>query len=267
MVVAERLRDTVALVAGGGGEIGAAIAQRLAREGAKVVVADLAPARARACADAIAAAGGAATAIACDVADAASAQAAVAQAAAAFGRLTGLVNVAAAVTPNGTVETLSLADWNAALAVNLTGAFLMCKYAVPQIRAAGGGTIINIASQLGHLGVPERAHYCATKAALLHLTRVLAIDHAKDRIRANTISPGAIDTERSSAKYGGREKAAKIHGPKHLLGRTGRVDEVAAAAAYLASEDASFVTGADILVDGGYVAFKGTVDENLRVRA
>jgi NAD(P)-dependent dehydrogenase (short-subunit alcohol dehydrogenase family) len=264
MAMSERLNGTVALVAGGGGEIGAAIALRFAQEGAKLVVADLVLAKAQACADAIARAGGAAAAVACDVADPASAEAAVAQGARAFGRLTCLVNVAAAVTPNGTVEKLSLEDWNKALAVNLTGAFLMCKYAVPQLRAAGGGTIINIASQLGHLGVPERAPYCTTKAALLHFTRVLAMDHARDHIRANTISPGAISTERSSAKYGGKEKAGKIHGPKHLLGRTGRVEEVAAAAAFLASNDASFVTGTDILVDGGYVVFKGTVDETLR---
>ena len=101
-----------------------------------------------------------------DVADEASASAVVASAIEAFGRLTTLVNVAAAVTPDGTVETLSLEEWNRAISVNLTGAFLMCKYAVPQMRRSGGGCIINIASQLGHLGVPLRSPYCTTKAAL-----------------------------------------------------------------------------------------------------
>ena len=94
------------------------------------------------------------------------------------------------MTPDGTVETLPLDEWNRAIGVNLTGAFLMCKYAVPQMRRAGGGCIINIASQLGHLGVPLRSPYCTTKAALLHFTRILAMDHAVDHIRANTISPG-----------------------------------------------------------------------------
>ena len=179
-----------------------------------------------------------------------------------MGRLTTLVNVAAAVTPDGTVETLPLEEWNRAISVNLTGAFLMCKYAVPQLRQSGGGCIINIASQLGHLGVPLRSPYCTTKAALLHFTRILAMDHAVDRIRANTISPGFILTERSSRSSGGKEKARVRMGPQHLLNRPGEPEEIAAGAAYLASDDAAFVTGTDLLIDGGYVAFKGKLGPN-----
>jgi NADP-dependent 3-hydroxy acid dehydrogenase YdfG len=171
-----RLAQRVALVTGGGGEIGGAICRRFAAEGAEVAIADLDPAKSEAVARAIAGSGGPALALEVDVADEASAKDAVERTVASFGRLTTLVNVAATVTPDGTVETLSLDDWNKAIAVNLTGAFVMCKYAVPALRRAGGGSIINIASQLGHLGVPLRSPYCTSKAALIHFTRILAMD-------------------------------------------------------------------------------------------
>jgi NAD(P)-dependent dehydrogenase (short-subunit alcohol dehydrogenase family) len=254
-----RIAERVALITGGGGEIGSAIARRFAHEGAKVAIADLDPVKSQAVARAIIASGGQAHALAVDVSDERSAKAAVTQTIDAFSKLTTLVNVAAAVTPDGTVETLTLAQWTHAIGVNLTGAFLMCKYAVPQMRRAGGGSIINIASQLGHLGVPLRSPYCTTKAALLHFTRILAMDHAVDKIRANTISPGFILTERSSARSGGKDQARARNGPRHLLNRPGEPEEIAAGAIYLASDDASFVTASDLLIDGGYIAFKGTI--------
>jgi len=255
-----KLAGRVALVTGGGGEIGSAICRRFAQEGASVVAADLVRAKAQAVAQAIADEGGKALAVEVDIADPRSAEAAVAAAVAAFGRLTTLVNVAAApVSPPATVDAMPLADWSKEVSVNLTGTFLMCKYAVPELRRAGGGTIITIASQLGHLGVPERAAYCTTKAALIHFTRILAMDHARDRIRANSISPGFILTERSSAGSGGKENARKVMGPKHLLNRPGMPDEIAAGALYLASDESAFVTGTDLLIDGGYVVFKGEV--------
>jgi NAD(P)-dependent dehydrogenase (short-subunit alcohol dehydrogenase family) len=180
-----------------------------------------------------------------------------------LGKLTTLVNVAAAVTPDGTVESLTFAQWNEALGVNLTGAFLMCKYAVPEIRKAGGGTIVNIASQLGQIGVPGRAPYSTSKAALIQFTKCLAGDHARDGIRANSLSPGGVDTERTVRRFGTREAANKARGPFHLLGRTGRVDEIAAGALFLASEQSSFMTGADLLLDGGYLAFKGLLPQSV----
>lgn len=253
----DRMKGHVALITGGGGEIGSAIALRLAREGAEVVVSDLNPAKAKATAQKVIAAGGLASATGIDVSKPASCEEAVEAAMAAFGKLTTLVNVAATITPDGTVETLSLEQWNNALDVNLTGAFLTCKYAVPRMRAAGGGSIINIASQLGHLGVQHRSPYCTTKAALIFFTRILAMDHAVDNIRANSISPGFILTDRSSARVGGKDKARVINGPRHLLNRPGEPEEIAAGAAYLASSDAAFVTGTDLLIDGGYVTFKG----------
>jgi NAD(P)-dependent dehydrogenase (short-subunit alcohol dehydrogenase family) len=255
-----KLAGQVALITGGGGEIGSAIASRFARDGASVAVADIAADKAAATAAAIVAAGGKAVAITVDIANPPSAEAAVKQAVQAFGKLTSLVNVAAAmVRAEGTVETVTLDDWNTEIGTNLTGTFLMCKYAVPHLRRAGGATIINIASQLGHLGVPKRAAYCVSKAAIIHFTRILAMDHAADRIRVNSISPGFILTERSSAGSGGKERAAKVMGPKHLLGRPGMPDEIAAGAAYLASDESTFVTGTDLLIDGGYVVFKGDV--------
>ncbi len=259
MATGNRLRGRVALVAGGGGEIGGAIARLFAAEGAEVAVADLDPDKAEAVARAVLERGGHARALAVDVADEGSAGTAVARTIEIFGRLTTLVNVAATVTPDGTVETLSIEQWNKAIAVNLTGAFLMCKFAVPELRRAGGGSIINIASQLGHLGVPARSPYCTTKAALIHFTHILAMDHSADRIRANTISPGFILTERSSARSGGKERARVVNGPRHLLNRVGQPEEIAAGALYLASDESSFVTATDLLIDGGYVAFKGRI--------
>ena len=259
MTTGTRLKGRVALVSGGGGEIGGAISRLFSAEGAEVAVADLELAKAQAVARAIGDSAGRAHALAVDVSDEASTKQAVARTVAHFGKLTTLVNVAATVTPDGSVETLTLDQWNKAIAVNLTGAFLMCKFGVPELRRAGGGSIINIASQLGHLGMPLRSPYCTTKAALIHFTRILAMDHATDNIRANTISPGFILTERSSARSGGKEQARIGNGPRHLLNRPGEPDEIAAGALYLAGDESSFVTATDLLIDGGYIAFKGKI--------
>lgn len=251
------LAGAVALVTGGGGEIGGAIARRFAREGAAVAVADLRPEAAEATASEIAAAGGEAMALALDVADPAAVAAAVLAAVARFGRLTCLVNTAAAVTPDATVDRLSVEDWQVALAVNLTGPFLTCRAAIPHLRAAGGGTIVNVASQLARVAPPLRAAYSTSKAALIQFTKCLAVDHAADNIRANTLSPGAVDTARTMRRYGSREEANRVRGRNHLLGRTGRAEEMAEGALFLASSRSSFMTGADLLLDGGYLAFKG----------
>jgi NAD(P)-dependent dehydrogenase (short-subunit alcohol dehydrogenase family) len=253
------LSSRVAIIAGGGGEIGGAIARRCAAEGAAIVVSDIRHESATRVAEDILRAGGQARAIEADVSTADGAEQSIRCAIEAFGKLTTLVNVAAAVTPDGTVETLTLDQWNEALAVNLTAAFLTCKYAVPEIRKAGGGTIVNIASQLGQIGVAGRSPYSTTKAALIQFTKCLAVDHAADNIRANTLSPGAIDTARTVRRFGTREAANKARGPYHLLGRTGRAEEIAAGVVFLASEESSFMTGADLLIDGGYLAFKSTL--------
>jgi len=255
------LAGRIALITGGGGEIGGAIAQRFAAAGAAIMIADIRRDQAEAMAAAIVGKGGQAAAVRANVAVAEDAEKSVRHAVERFGKLTTLVNVAANVTPDGTVETLTLDDWNDALAVNLTGAFLMCKYAVPEIRKAGGGTIINIASQLGQIGVAGRAPYTTSKAALIQFTKCLAADHAADGIRANTLSPGGVDTARILRRFESREAANRARGPAYLLGRPGRADEIAAGSLFLASEESSFMTGADLLLDGGYLAFKGTIDK------
>ncbi len=264
MANATSMAGRVALVTGGGGEIGSAISKRLAGAGAAVAIGDLEPGKAVETAAAIKAAGGTAIGFGLDVGDPASAEAAVARTVKELGKLTTLVNVAAAVTPDGTAVTLPLDEWEKALRINLTGAFIMCKFAVPEMAKARGGAIVNIASQLGHLVAPGRSPYCTSKAALIAFTRVLAMDHASDGIRANTISPGFIVTDRSSKRSGGKDAARRLQGPKHLLGRPGEVEDIAAGALYLTSDEANFVTATDLLIDGGFVAFKGTLAEDGR---
>jgi NAD(P)-dependent dehydrogenase (short-subunit alcohol dehydrogenase family) len=255
----DQLAGRVALITGGGGEIAGAIARQFVLQGACVMLADFRPEAAQAAAENLSAEGGQAAATACDVSNPQDAQAAVAATIAAFGRLTTLVNTAAATTPDGTCESLPFEEWQKALAVNLSGPFLMCKYAVPEIRKAGGGSIVNITSQLGQIGVPGRSPYSTSKAALIHLSTCLATDHAADGIRVNSLSPGVVSTSRSQRRFGSAQEQNRLRGPWHLLDRCAHVDEIASAALFLASDDSSFVTGTDLLVDGGYLAFKGAL--------
>ena len=145
-------------------------------------------------------------------------------------------------------------DGNAVLGVNLTGPYLMSRSVLPHMIAAGGGSIIHIASQMGRVGAPGRPAYCATKGALIQLAKVMAADHAAQNVRVNTLSPGAIETGRLTYRFGTMEEARRVAAPLHLLQRLGQPDEVAAAAIFLASDASSFMTGADLLVDGGYAA-------------
>jgi NAD(P)-dependent dehydrogenase (short-subunit alcohol dehydrogenase family) len=250
-----RLHGRVAIVSGAGGGIGRAICTAFAAEGAKVICADIDGERAAAVAAAIAAAGGAATALICDVSRSASAGAAVATAVERFGALHILVNNAAVFPPKATIPQLADAEWERAVAVNIGGAFHMSKHAIPRIKAAGGGSIIHIASQMGRVGNAGDAAYCATKGALLTLAKGMALDHAGDRIRVNTLSPGGIATAQMVREFGDMETAERDWGhARHPLGRLGRPEEIARAAVFLASEESSFMTGADLLIDGGYTA-------------
>jgi NAD(P)-dependent dehydrogenase (short-subunit alcohol dehydrogenase family) len=248
------LRGKVALVIGAANGICRAAALAFAGAGASVVCADIDEAGARAAADAVEKAGGRALTQRIDVTRSADAQAAVAAAQKAFGGLDVLLYGAATREPSATVATMDEADWNRTLAVNLTGAFLVSKAALPALAARGGGSIILIASQLGRVAAPERPAYCATKGALIQLAKVMAADHAREHIRVNTLSPGAVATGRLVHRYGDMDKARAHHGPKHLLGRIGEPEEIARAALFLASDASSFMTGSDLLVDGGYTA-------------
>ncbi|HET9715076.1 MAG TPA: SDR family oxidoreductase [Pseudolabrys sp.] len=240
-----------AVVTGAGNGIGRAIALAFAEAGARVACVDLD----RAAADAAAAAiGSAAVAIACDVSDEAQVRAAADEILARYPAVHVLVNGAAGNDPNGSVLELSLSDWNKVFAVNVGGAFLMSRAILPAMIEAGGGSIIHIASQLGSVAAARRAAYCASKGALIQLAKAMATDHAAQNVRVNTLSPGATETGRLVKRFGDMDTARRVAGPKHLLQRLGRAEEIAQAAVFLASDASSFMTGADLLVDGGYNA-------------
>ena len=249
-----QLGGKAALVSGAGGGICRAIAVALAEAGAAVACCDIDPEAPAETARRVTAAGGRALSQACDIASEAQTRAVADAAHAAFGRLDILVSGAAPHDPSGTVIETSLADWQRVLDINLTGAFLLSRAVLPHMIAGGGGSIIFIASQLGRVGSAGRAAYCATKGALIQLAKVMAIDHAAQNIRVNTLSPGAVETQRTLKRYGSFAAANEQIGGKHLTGRLGRPEEIAGAAVYLASGAASFVTGSDLLVDGGYTA-------------
>jgi NAD(P)-dependent dehydrogenase (short-subunit alcohol dehydrogenase family) len=189
-----------------------------------------------------------------DVTSDESVNAAVAAAESCFGDTHILFNCAAALTPPATVEHLAIEDWNRAFQVNVTGAFLMSKAVIPRMRAGGGGSIIHVASQLGTVAMPGYSAYCSTKGALLQLTRTMAIDHASDKIRVNSLSPGATLTERLRTRFGSDEAANGALADGYPLGRLGQPEEIANGAVFLASDESSFVTGTDLVIDGGYLA-------------
>jgi NAD(P)-dependent dehydrogenase (short-subunit alcohol dehydrogenase family) len=236
------LQGKNAIVTGAAGGIGSAIASAFREAGAKVAGVDLDAAKVRAD-----------LAIGCDVSSESATREAVERAVQALGALHILVNSAATRDPSATVTELDLTAWNRVFAVNVAGAYLMSRWAVPHIARAGGGSIIHIASQLGTVGTPGRVVYCASKGALITMAKAMAVDHAAQNIRVNTLSPGAVETERM-LRFGSMEKAREVLGPKHLVNRLAQPAEIAAAAVFLAADASSFMTGANLLVDGGYNA-------------
>jgi len=243
-----------AVVTGAGNGIGRAISLAFAEAGAAVACVDLDAKAAEATAAAIATKGWRSLPVHCDVASETEVELAVKRIVDEFSAVHILVNGAAGYDPNGTVLDLTLSEWNRVFAVNVGGAFLMSRALLPAMISAGGGSIIHIASQLGSVAASRRAAYCATKGALIQLAKAMATDHASQNIRVNTLSPGAVETERLIKRFGDMETARRMAGPKHLLQRLGQPEEIARAAVFLASDASSFMTGADLLVDGGYNA-------------
>jgi NAD(P)-dependent dehydrogenase (short-subunit alcohol dehydrogenase family) len=248
------LENKTAMVVGAANGIGRATALAFAAAGARVACADVEEPGTKATAAEIEKGGGQALPVRLDVTDGASCRVAVAAAVERFGGLDILMYGAADSDRTATVLEMDEAAWDRVIRINLTGAFLMVKAAIPAMIARGGGSVILIASQLGRVASPGRAAYCATKGALIQLAKVLAADHAAQGIRANTISPGAVATRRMLRRHKDMDEAQRVMGPKHLLGRIAQPEEIARAALYLASDASAFMTGSDLLIDGGYTA-------------
>ena len=249
--MSERLSGKTAIVTGGAGGIGAATAKRFAREGAALVIADKDGAGAERIAGDIIADGGRAIASQVDLRDPVQIDAMLAKAKQAFGRIHVLVNNAGQGAQAHFLET-TMETWKAMIENNLTGTFL-CSQAVARAMAQeGGGRIVNIASHSGLLGSSGRAAYAAAKGGIIALTRVMAVDLAEYKITVNCIAPGPIDTLRiRNTQTEERQMAWHSAVP---LGRYGEPDEIAGVAAFLASDDASYMTGQTLAVDGGFTA-------------
>lgn len=244
-----RLADKVAIVTGGGSGIGAASAIRFAEEGARVLVADIRQHKADQTAAAAIDLGAEVATCAVDVADEASVRNMVTTCVEAFGRLDVLFNNAGTLRP-GTAEELSVEDWDFVMGVNVRSVFLGAKYAVPEMRQSGGGSIINTASISGLHGDGGAVVYAASKGAVINLTRALSTDFAPIGIRVNAICPGTIETP-PVRRMMADPAVLEANNQAHSLGRIGQPEEIANTALWLASDESSFVSGEHIVVDGG----------------
>ena len=249
-----KLDGKVALISGGARGQGAAEAETFAREGAKVVFGDIRDDEGRKVEAAIGAAGGAAVYVHLDVASEADWQAAVETATRRYGRLDILINNAAIVIPRVPIEERSVDEWDRVMAVNARGVFLGTKHAIPAMRRSGGGSIVNISSVAGiGQSLHQEPAYAASKGAVRIFTKVTASQHARDGIRCNSVHPGPVDTEMFHSAF--RDKDAMQRRLDRIpMRRMGTVEEVVNAVLYLASDDASYVTGSELAIDGGALA-------------
>jgi NAD(P)-dependent dehydrogenase (short-subunit alcohol dehydrogenase family) len=248
-----RLAGKVALITGGASGMGQSEAMVFAREGARVVVADLLEVEGRQVADKIAGGGGQARFVKLDVTSEADWQKAVEAAVRAFGKLDVLVNNAG-ISGTFDPDTMSTAAWDALMNVNAKGVFLGMKHAIPRLREAGGGAIVNISSISGFVGqTMVHMAYNASKGAVRIMTKAAAVQYAKDGIRINSVHPGFMPPMRTSKASADPEWRAQMLKAVPMK-REGRVEEVAHAVLFLASDEASYITGTELVVDGGYLA-------------
>ncbi|HUI40732.1 MAG TPA: glucose 1-dehydrogenase [Terriglobia bacterium] len=253
---AGRLAGCVAIVTGGASGIGRAVAVLFAREGAAVLVADVAETAGAAVAAAIQSRGGQGVFERADVTRLDDCRRLVERAQHEFGALNVVVNSAGVIRRASVLE-LEEPEWDRVMKVNAKSVFLLSKCAIPVMAAAGGGAIVNVASGWGLAGGPRAAAYCASKGAVVLLTKAMAIDHGPQNIRVNCVCPGDTDTPmlRAEATQLGQDPAPFVaEAARRPLGRVGRPEEIAEAVLFLASDAASFMTGAALVVDGGGLA-------------
>jgi NAD(P)-dependent dehydrogenase (short-subunit alcohol dehydrogenase family) len=243
LTLSTRFRDKVLLATGAGSGIAAATARQFAAEGGRVAALDLDGGRAEAVASEL----GGSVGIACDVADESSVQAAVREARERLGRIDCVLN-AAGIVQFVPIEELTLADWNRMLAVHLTGTFLVCRATLPHLRAAGGGSIVNLASTAALLARPHLAAYAAAKGGIIAFSRQLALEAGADNVRVNAIAPGSVRTPMTRPVY------SQGAVPQSIQARVAEPEEIAAAACFLFSDESSFFTASLLVADGGATA-------------
>lgn len=245
-----RLQGKVAVITGGTFGIGESSALLFAKEGAKVAIAARNQEKGEKVVNKIKDLGGEAIFVKTDVSKEEDVKNLVKETVDAFGRLD-IVFANAGVGSMGALDEMSLDDWNRTLGVDLTGVFLCNKYAIPEMEKNGGGSIINCASILGHVGQHSVSAYAAAKGGVVNMTRTAAVTYAKRGIRVNAVCPGYIETNiLDDLSDEMKQQLVSLH----PIGRLGKPEEVANAVLFLASDESSFVTGANLLVDGGYTA-------------
>ncbi|MDO8321855.1 MAG: glucose 1-dehydrogenase [Phenylobacterium sp.] len=252
-----RLKGKVAVVTGAALGLGAATCQRMAEEGAAVAVLDILDDAGAQLAEAISGRGLTARYWRCDVSRESEVAQVIADVAAAYGHIDILVNNAGVAGVNKPTHEITEAEWDWVQAINVKGVFFCTKHAIPHLRQAGGGSIINLSSIYGLVGGPDVPPYHASKGAVRLMTKTDALIYAADRIRVNSIHPGFIWTpmvEKHLSGQGDLEAGRQATAALHPLGRLGEADDIAWGAVYLASDEAKFVTGSELVIDGGYTA-------------